>query len=175
MKFRGIIAWRSERMEAHYKSSRSSTTGISVATDLQRADSQRQSRSTHQISNIFRPRSALRSSTVAGKMGPSHHEEDSNEVFIAASEDSVWDPTHADMPLTFADMTEIATDFKKSVTAAIIDLKTNLKLMSKQMAAQEKAGRKRDKAITRLESITEKHSKHLINMNRHLEDLCNRT
>lgn len=47
----------------------------------------------------------------------------------------------------FADMTEIAADIKKSVTAAIADLKSELRNMSEQLANQERVGRKRDEAI----------------------------
>lgn len=42
------------------------------------------------------------------------------------------------------------------------------------MASVEKAGKYRDKAIQRLEQITDCHAKHIIEMNRHLEDLDNR-
>lgn len=126
------------------------------------------------ILDIFKPRSGYRSRTLDGKMASSPHKEDSNEESIATSEEWERDPLHADSPLTLADITEIAADIKKLVTSAITDLKTEIKNMSEQLTSQERASKKRDKAINRLELISEKHSNHRISINRHLEDVDNR-
>lgn len=71
-------------------------------------------------------------------------------------------------------MTDIAADIKRSFTSAITDIKTELLRLSEQMAVSERAGRRRDRALSRLDDITTAHNQHLIDMNRHLEDLDNR-
>lgn len=113
------------------------------------------------------------------KMAPAHktaHEEDmeDDEISLPASEDSARGKVTVDHPLTFADMTEIAADIKNSLSAAITDLKTDLLRLTEQMAVNERAGTRRERALIRLDDITASHSQHMIEMNRQIEDLDNR-
>lgn len=102
-------------------------------------------------------------------MATAHHEKNSKEESLPASEDYVKDTDHADPPLTFSALTAISTDIKSSLSAAINDLKAGLLVMSESLAATEHQGRWRDKAISRLEDITV-----LYAMNKHLKDIDNR-
>lgn len=57
---------------------------------------------------------------------------------------------------------------------AITDLKTNFLVITEKMASVEAAGKHRERAIHRLGKVTTSQSHHLIEINRHLEDLDKR-
>lgn len=115
----------------------------------------------------------------AGKMAPSkkaprEHDDEDDDISLATSEEMVRHNIHHDSPLTYADMTEIAADIKNSFSTAITDLKADILMLTEQMSTNERAGRRRDRAIARIDTIIDSHSLHLITMNRQLEDLDNR-
>lgn len=97
-----------------------------------------------------------------------------DEISLPASEDSSRGNNNNDPPLIYAVMTEITADIKNSFSAAITDIKTEPLRLSEQMAVNERAGKRRDRALLRLDNITATHSQHMIDMNRHIEDLDNR-
>lgn len=97
-----------------------------------------------------------------------------DEVSLLASDDSSAGIHNKDLPLTYAAMTDIAADIKSSFSAALSDIKTELLKLTEQMAVNERAGKRRDRALIRLDEITNTHSQHLIDMNRQIEDLDNR-
>lgn len=63
-------------------------------------------------------------------------------------------------------MSRSTANIKSTFSAAITDLKSNLLVLTEKLAAVE--------AIHRLEKVAMAHSSHVIQMNRHLEDLYNR-
>lgn len=125
------------------------------------------------IPDIFKAKQ-LSGGDTRSKMAPAHNEEEYSEDSQSAPEDSGRGKHKPDHPLTFADMSLIAADIKATFSAAITDLKTSMLVINEKMAAAEAAGRHRDKAIGRLEKASLTQSQHLINMNRHIEDLDNR-
>ena len=115
----------------------------------------------------------------SSKMAPNRRADvedvmEDDEISLPASDDSSRGNMPSDRPLTYAMMTDIAADIKSSFTEAITDIKTELMRLSEQMAVTERAGKRRDRALIRLDDIVIDHSNHLIDMNRHLEDLDNR-
>lgn len=112
-------------------------------------------------------------------MAPPHRtnrgdDKEDDEISLPASEDSVAGNDNKDLPLTHTTMTDIAADIKRSFSVAITDIKTELLRLTEQMAVSERAGKRRDRALTGLDDITSTHSQHLIEMNRQIEDLDNR-
>lgn len=111
-------------------------------------------------------------------MAPTHRtavEEDmeDDEISLPPSEDSTRSKMTGDLPLMYADMTEMTADIENSLSAAITDLKTDLLRLTEQMAVNERAGKWRDGALIRVD-ITASHSQHMMDMNRQIEDLDNR-
>lgn len=128
-----------------------------------------------QIPDIFKTQN--RRSMAGAKMARAQMQEENDDfdnASLAASEDLVRDPSPPELPLTYAAMMDIAADIKKLFSAAITDLKADILMLTEQMAAGERAGRHREKAIKRLEEVSSTHSQRLIASNRHLEDLDNR-
>lgn len=107
-------------------------------------------------------------------MVTSRVEENYSEDSQSAIEDNSRGLPHHDLPLTYAGMSGFTADNKATFSAAITDLKSSMLVITDKMATVEAAGRHRDKAIHRLEKLTCTQSQHLIEINRHLEDLDNR-
>lgn len=75
------------------------------------------------------------------------------------------------LPLTLTAMRKIAADIKGTLFSAITELKADVLCLSWKMEGVEMADLRRDKAIARLDTITDTHSARLIEMNRQLEIL----
>lgn len=116
----------------------------------------------------------MRSGTSEAKMAPTRVAEDFSKDSQSAPEDNGRGSSHPNLPLTYADMAIIAADIKSSFSAAMTDLKSSLLVLNERVSTAEMNGKHRDKAINRLDRISTSHTNHLIDMNRHLEDLDNR-
>lgn len=101
-------------------------------------------------------------------------EEDCSEDSLSTAGDAGRGYTQTNQPLTYADMSGLAADIESTFSAAITDLKSNLLVLTEKLAAVETNGKHRDKRLNRLENAALSHSSHLIEINRHLEDLDNR-
>lgn len=126
------------------------------------------------IADLFKLRSAGRGAADRSKMVPIHHEEDFSDDSQSAPERSIRGKSNPDHPLTLADMSVIAADIKATFSAALTDLKTSMLVLNEKMAATETAGKRRERAIQRIEKVNMVHAQHFIDMNRHLKDLDNR-
>lgn len=102
------------------------------------------------------------------------YEEEDSGVSQSDSEDAVIDNDIPDRPFSYSDMSLFMVDIKNTFLSAITELKADLLALTEKMATADRAGHRRDKAIPRLESISEVHTSQLIAVNRHLEDLGNR-
>lgn len=108
-------------------------------------------------------------------MAPPHvMEDDFSEDSQSAAEENGRITPHSDLPLTYAGMSGFAADIKATFSAAITDLKSSMLILTDKMATAEHAGRCRDKALNRLDRVTQTQSQQLIEINKHLEDLDNR-
>lgn len=88
-----------------------------------------------------------------------------DEISLSASEDSNRGTAPPECPLTYSSIMEITTDIKSLFSAAITDIKTELLRLTEQLAVLERVGKRRDKALTRLDDIVSTHSQHLIEVN----------
>lgn len=112
---------------------------------------------------------------MGSKIAKSQGEEDAySEDSQSASEEGGRDYKQTNLPLTYADMSVFTADIKSTFFAAITDLKLNLLVLTEKLAAVEATGKHRDRRLLRLKNIANSHSSHLIEVNRHLEDLDNR-
>lgn len=103
-----------------------------------------------------------------------HGEEEFSEDLQSTYEEEVRDNPPPDHSLTLTAMMKIAVDIKSTFWSAITELKADILSLCEKLEGVENAGVNRDKAITRLERVTDSHSAHLIEMNRQLENLDNR-
>lgn len=71
-------------------------------------------------------------------------------------------------------MSAFVADIKNTFSSAITELKAVMLALNEQVHSAEHMGQKRDKALTRLESVANTHTAQLIAVNRHFEDLDNR-
>lgn len=110
-------------------------------------------------------------STGTSKMGPDDHK--NSEDSQATSEYTMRHCSPPDHPLTYADMLIFAVDIKHTFFSAITELKADMLALNERAHTAEHLGQKRDKAISRLESVSTAHTAQLIAVNRHLEDLDN--
>ena len=94
-------------------------------------------------------------------MAPVSHEEDYSDDSQSAPESSARGKSTPEQPLTFSDMSLIAADIKATFSAAITDLKTSMLVLNEKMAAAESSGKRRDKAIQRVDRATLVHAQHL--------------
>lgn len=72
-----------------------------------------------------------------------------------------------------ADLQLVAVDIKNTLTAAISDLKTDLKAVASCLETMESVAMMHGNAIRQAQQVTDTHTQHLIKMLRHLEDLDN--
>lgn len=126
------------------------------------------------ISDLLRNPPTSRSSVSGSKMAMPRVEEEYSEDSQSTLDDNGRETPHPDLPLTYAGISGFAADIKAAFSAAITDLKSSMLVLTDKMATAETAGRHRDMAIHRLEKVTFSHSQHLIDINKHLEDLDNR-
>lgn len=73
-----------------------------------------------------------------------------------------------------ADLQLVALDIKNTLTAAISDLKTDLKAFASHLETVESAAMTHDTAKRQVQQVTDTHAQHLIEMHSHIEDLDNR-
>lgn len=70
-------------------------------------------------------------------------------------EDEVRDAPASELPLTLTAMKKIAADIKGTLFSAITELKADVLSLPEKMEGVEMAGLRRDKAIPRLDKITD--------------------
>lgn len=126
------------------------------------------------IADLFKSQASTLNSGSGCKMASPHVEEDFSEDSQSVTEDNSRGSSLPDLPQTYTDMYRFAAYIESTFSAAITDLKTNLRVLTEKMASAEAAGKQRKKPIHRLEKVTTSQSLHFIEMNRHLEDLDNR-
>lgn len=68
-------------------------------------------------------------------------------------------------------MSVFVADIKNTFSSAITELKADLLALTEKMVIAERTGHRKDRAISRLESMSEILTSQLIAVNRHLEDL----
>lgn len=76
--------------------------------------------------------------------------------------------------LSLADLQLVALDIKSTLSAAITDLKSDMRAMASHLEHIESAALTHSAAIQQVQRVISVHAQHLIDMNRHLEDLDNR-
>lgn len=85
------------------------------------------------------------------------HKEDYSEESQSASEDMVRDNDISDHLLSYSDMSLFMADIKNTFSSTITELKADLLALTEKMATADRAGHRRDRAISRLESISKIH------------------
>lgn len=83
-----------------------------------------------------------------------HGEEDFSEDSQSAYEKAVSDTATPDHLLTLTAMMKIGDDMKSIFSSDITKLKADILSMFEKLEGAEKAGSRRDRAITRLEKVT---------------------
>lgn len=84
-------------------------------------------------------------------------------------------PDRPGMPavLSLSDLCAVAADIKSTLSTAISGLKAELQGVALRVEEVETTSLHHDNSLCHLQQITESHSVHLIDLNRHLEDLDN--
>lgn len=125
------------------------------------------------IPNIFKSQSQPCRYRTQPKIAQPCGEEEFSEDSQSAYEEEVRDTPPPDHPFTLTAMMKKAADIKGTFSSAITELKADMLSISEKLEGVEAEGARWDKAITRLENVTDSHLAHLIEMNRQLEDLDN--
>lgn len=75
---------------------------------------------------------------------------------------------------TKADLSKLAEDIKGTITAAVADLRADIRVLTDKVTTLEKKEAHTTEAVRQLDKIAWAHNRHLIEMARNIEDLDNR-
>lgn len=89
------------------------------------------------------------------KMTQPFGEEEFSEDSQFTYEDEERDTPSSEHPLTLTAMIKIAADIKGTLSSAITELKADVLSLFEKLEGVEKAGSRRDKAITHLDEVTD--------------------
>lgn len=85
-------------------------------------------------------------------------------------------PAHDPLPsplLSLADLQMVAMDIKNTLTAAISDLKMDLRAVASHLEHVESAAMTHGTAMQQVQQVTSAHAQHLIDMHHHIENFDN--
>lgn len=79
--------------------------------------------------------------------------------------------SHSSPLLCLADLQQVVMDIKSTLSAAISDVKTDIRAVASRLEHVEAAAMTHGADIQQVQRVTSIHAKHLMDMHRHMEDL----